>query len=394
MPALSIDVRKGIGMNRRKRILTVFYYDDVGPQHMYKDVGSVPLTLGRYHGWDATLAYADINGVFHDAEYEKFVSLQPYHGGTKPLWATCLYILRNVQKYDVLNIYHMTKRSILLIAPARLRHPGIKVYVKLDMGRATYNKMKRWEQCFRNKIFMRIMHRFHLGADLYTVETKKYVDELNHMKLYQGRVKYLPNGFWPLPSDARDVPKENVILTVGRLGTVQKNTELLLSVFADLPDEIISSWQLILVGTYTDEIRKMADTMVQEDARLAGKITFTGNISDKSELANYYKKAAIFCLPSRWEGFSLAFIEALHHGVLPVVTDCFDGVTEILQNGKYGEIVPNENAEALRTALMNKMIHVKETIKAGGDTKEYADANFSWEILGKRLDAYLQRLLR
>nr|WP_306558954.1 glycosyltransferase [Cetobacterium somerae] len=64
----------------------------------------------------------------------------------------------------------------------------------------------------------------------------------------------------------------------------------------------------------------------------------------------YIKKADIFVLASRYEGFSLVLAEAI---VLekPIIATTCTGPNEILNNGKYGIQVPIENVEKLAEAL-------------------------------------------
>ena len=50
-----------------KRILTMFWYDDISEVHLYKDVGGIPYALAKYCGWEATFAYSDINGIIKNS---------------------------------------------------------------------------------------------------------------------------------------------------------------------------------------------------------------------------------------------------------------------------------------------------------------------------------------
>lgn len=67
------------------------------------------------------------------------------------------------------------------------------------------------------------------------------------------------------------------------------------------------------------------------------------NISD-DELISLYQKAHIFCLPSRYEGFGIPYLEAMACGT-PVIATPNPGSKEILGNGKYG-ILANDNSIA------------------------------------------------
>jgi len=58
-----------------------------------------------------------------------------------------------------------------------------------------------------------------------------------------------------------------------------------------------------------------------------------------------------FCLSSRYEGVSLALIEAAALGVPCIATDCVAGPREVLADGRYGELVAVEDPTALGNAM-------------------------------------------
>jgi glycosyltransferase involved in cell wall biosynthesis len=63
-------------------------------------------------------------------------------------------------------------------------------------------------------------------------------------------------------------------------------------------------------------------------------------------------RAEVFCLASRYEGFGNVILEAMSLGVPVIVTDCPSGPSEIVEKGKYGILVPTENADAIAEALI------------------------------------------
>lgn len=74
----------------------------------------------------------------------------------------------------------------------------------------------------------------------------------------------------------------------------------------------------------------------------------------REELAQLYQKAWLLCLPSKYEGFGLPYIEAMASG-LAIVTTPNLGATEILEYGKYGCITDKRHlASSIIKLLKNE----------------------------------------
>lgn len=161
----------------------------------------------------------------------------------------------------------------------------------------------------------------------------------------------IPNGVAPLPAaspgggPAGDLPTGSpVVLFAGRLRT-RKAVAVLLEAFARLRSEHPEA-ALVVVG---DGEQHDALGARAERLGIAGAVRFAG-AQPRDAMGAWYGAADLFCLPSLYEGFPLAILEAMAAG-LPVVATAVAGVPEAVVDGVTGRLVPPEDATALARAL-------------------------------------------
>ncbi len=75
-----------------------------------------------------------------------------------------------------------------------------------------------------------------------------------------------------------------------------------------------------------------------------------GRLDDEA-LADAYRRAWVFCLPSDYEGFGIPYAEALASGT-PVVATPNLGAKYVLDDGRAGELVDLPNVGATLVALL------------------------------------------
>lgn len=136
--------------------------------------------------------------------------------------------------------------------------------------------------------------------------------------------------------------KPPVILGVGRL-TMQKDFSILIRAFALVRKKMPA--RLMILGE--GEERPKLEAVVRE-LNLGNDVALPGFVENPYK---YIKRAAVFVLSSRWEGFGNVLVEALALGTPVVSTDCPSGPREILEGGKWGCLVPVGNVEAMAQSI-------------------------------------------
>lgn len=357
----------------------------------WKDVGAIPYALAKYCNYKSTLICFENNETV-DKIYEKYVDLiQLKYKKNKiiNIFTIYLYVLRKINHYDIINMYHGVFFTIVLACLIKLINPNVKIYIKLDLGRKYYNKLVEVDRI--NNYKYKIICILNKVIDLYTVETKNYVNVLNNIKKFGGKVKYLPNGFFSdLVEFDENIKKEKIILTVGRLGTVEKNTEMLVEAIECIEPSKLKNWKIYLVGSMTDEFYVWLNNKLNSKSYLKKNFVITGKINDKKELYTIYNKSSVFVLPSRFESWGIALTEAMAFGCYPIVTNCCDAFSEILYTCNFAKIIQNEDKNALKNSIEEILDGKVDYIRKGQIAYEFTRKKYDWQVIIKTLDKYLK----
>jgi glycosyltransferase involved in cell wall biosynthesis len=134
-----------------------------------------------------------------------------------------------------------------------------------------------------------------------------------------------------------------VVLGVGRL-TAQKDFGTLLRAFDIVRRQVDA--RLLILGDGED--RATLEELVDE-LGIASLVSMPGTVPSAIP---YMKRASVLASSSRWDGLAGVLIEALAVGTQVVATDCPSGPREILEDGRYGELVPVGDFEALAGAIL------------------------------------------
>ena len=174
--------------------------------------------------------------------------------------------------------------------------------------------------------------------------------------------------------DESDKP---LIVGMGRL-TAQKDFGTLIRAFARIAN--LCSCRLVILGE--GEERSALEDLVSQ-LKLEGQVLLPGFVENPYA---WLGRARLFVLSSRWEALPTVLIEALACGVPVVATDCPSGPAEILEDGRWGSLVPLQDEEALAAAM--------EQALEGQVEKAQLQARAADFSVDRSVDGYLELLLQ
>ncbi len=289
------------------------------------------------------------------------------------------YLINNYQKMDILVLHGMYDETINFLNIYRQLRPDGKVYCGLDMNKGWLERIDWNDEGIK---------RFASQCDVIGTSSAKLCDILNNKKEVSFPCYYIPNGFSNM--DETDVVadakvKENIFLTVGRIGTEQKNNLEMLLAFANVADRMLT-WNLKLVGPIEEEFKIVIKKFFEAFPHLKKRVIFTGPITDKKLLYAEYAKAKCFILTSIYEGAPNVYAEALNHGCKFIFSK-FDCAEEMINYGELGDVYDIGNQDALVECMLKlkhttTQTHFEAHIEK---TKVYAKEHYDWEKIAKKI---------
>jgi len=225
--------------------------------------------------------------------------------------------------------------------------PRLVVSERSNLSQKRRHAVRFWDK--HANIFINILYP--LADVVVTVSQDAARDIIKTTKLDPKKVVMIYN---PIPVDTirklslkkisprLDTISTPLILAVGRLSPA-KDYPTLIQAFNILRERVEAHLVIIGEGEERSSIEKLiVSSPYSEDIRLLG------------EIENPYPYMAIsnvFVLSSAWEGFVNVLVEALACGATVVASDCPSSPKEILENGKFGHLVPVGDAQAFADAI-------------------------------------------
>jgi glycosyltransferase involved in cell wall biosynthesis len=177
------------------------------------------------------------------------------------------------------------------------------------------------------------------------------------------------------------------LLAVGSV-VPRKGYDLLIEALAGLID---LPWHLTIVGDCGRDTATAARLRAEiERRRLTPRVTIAGAVAPE-RLSEFYATSDLFVLPSRYEGFGMAYAEAIAHG-LPVIGTTAGAIPETVPP-TAGVLVPPDDAAALAAALRRLIESPTERAQLGEGARLAAKYLPTWQDSAKVFSQAIERVV-
>jgi D-inositol-3-phosphate glycosyltransferase len=357
----------------RRIVIAAHYY----PPH----TGGIEL-VARNHaqrlsalGYDVTIITSkvspnEMSGRESGVRVIRIGALNPLekHGVPQPIFSPRLWweAARAVRRADIVHAHDVFYASSLAAGLSAwvFRKPLVLtqhiMYVKHKVGLVNVAQ----------KVVYATTGRFLFGKSAKIFTLNDDVDGfLRQQRVPENKIHRMPNGvdthlFFPPTADHKAVARQkfglpatgHIVLFVGRFVAKKGFDKVIAAASKD--------YHLVLAGGETDQ-------------KLPEGVTALGKLP-QSELAELYRAADLFILPSTGEGFPLSVQEAMASG-LPVITTDDPGYASYNLDKSLVRMLPSPTKASVKAAIAELLQNPGLRKKMAAYSVEYATNHFAWE---------------
>ncbi len=184
--------------------------------------------------------------------------------------------------------------------------------------------------------------------------------------------------------------RKHDVYTVGR-AAANKGYDLLIRALPELRELVPDARLQLAVGANSRSDRRKIERWktLASELGVADHVTWLGHISD-DRMADYYRAAPVFALPSRYEPFGMTAVEAMACGT-PCVVTVHGGLEEVFDFGSQALFAdpkrPREFAVMLSMPLRYPQLYERLSIVGA----RFARRMFGWRGIARRTLTVLER---
>lgn len=303
---------------------------------------------------------------------------------------TCIYVLLNVKKYDVLFVGDAVLCFLGIIS--KLVSPCTKRIINVFGLDIT----------FANSIYQQYLKIFYQKSSDKYISISKGTDELLHQR-WGGLDSVVITPGIPIKKDGLLPQKQNklkekygipqdhkVLLTVGRLVKRKGVGWFISNVMPTLEGRSIS-YVVIGDGKERESVKRAWEACsAKQQIHLLGRV-------EQNVLDEFYSTADIFVMPNievpgDKEGFGIVAAEASMEGLI-VVASGIEGICDAIVDGKNGYLLPSEDAVAYRWKICELCDNWEEYEQKRRAFSNYTKEHYNWEFIGQQYIKVLESMV-
>jgi len=290
---------------------------------------------------------------------------------------------QNLNEYDVIHDNQSLAYELLFFQKKKPLVTTIHHPISLDLA----YQLQSTNDIFL-KLLMRRWHSFLVMQKFVAKRLKKIVvpsnssmdDIKDEFRVDKNKMERVMNGidlnvFYP-DSKIQKIPFR--LVTVASADVPLKGLDYLLKALSDLA-EVYSDISLSIIG----EQKKGGHTeRLIKKLNLEKRVNFFSNLTQE-DLRKTYCEAELAIIPSLYEGFGFAAIEAMACGV-PLISSSGGALPEVIKD--TGIIIPPKNVKEIYNSvdfLLSSPKSAKELAEKG---LQRANSKFSWTAIAKQLE--------
>jgi len=220
------------------------------------------------------------------------------------------------------------------------------------------------------------------------IESQRVVKIYNGIEIDEYRMDYDKEAIHVKSSLREEMGLKKDIPIIGVIGRLvwQKGFEYFIEAIPGLLKKFKDARFLIVgEGKLEEELKLKSKRLGLED-----KLIFTGFRSDIKEVL---ASIDVFVMPSLLEGLPMTLLEAMAMGT-PIVATDIDGITEVLDNGKTGLLVPPKDTKALTDAITYLLVHSDKAYQIGLTARKVVEERFRVDVMVQKVEEVYEELLR
>lgn len=180
--------------------------------------------------------------------------------------------------------------------------------------------------------------------------------------------------------------EESYILYFGRTDVHTKGMDLLIEAFARVADGH-PNLQLRIAGRGAPRERRILQDLVSRSG-VSERIEVIGDVDEETK-GGLLRHCQFLCMPSRYEGWGIAAVEAQAAG-RPVLGTRIPGLTDAVQDGETGLLVEPGDAETLRSGMEQMLADPGRRQEMGRAGRAWA-RRFDWDQIARDQETVLAR---